>query len=190
MHTLNIDAARKHASDVGLSTPVPLTSGAMTGGANTPYSLNTPDILNSLISITSNPFFENSPTSESPETGTNGNLPNGGDGDDRKVFATLEAASAGGNGSATTAPSLPSPENRQASVQSMRSQLIKDSLKLTIQSKRKNSGKCDLDLVLEQETSSKQRKREEVDSDYYYSIESPNKVPPSFPIDNNLKVNF
>lgn len=63
----------------------------------------------------------------------------------------------------------------------MRSKLIKDSLKLTIQTKRKNSGKEELDVKSELVT--KRHKREEVELTYDFSNDSfaeslpPTKVP-------------
>lgn len=55
-----------------------------------------------------------------------------------------------------------------SSVESMRSKLIKDSLKLTIQAKRKNSGKEELDV--KSELVAKRPKREEVELTYDFSI--------------------
>ena len=171
----------------------------------TPYSLNTPDILNSLISITTNPFFDNIPmTTEARDDGSgaastttntttaggaasnNGDVAGGGSDqesagtpqeastsvstgtsfgsdEDRKVFATLEAPTAGPSPSTSSmAPSAsaPPPTSTLTSVQSMTSQLIKDSLKHTIQSKRKNSGKEDLDIKAELQAAKVRRKEE------------------------------
>jgi hypothetical protein len=75
------------------------------------------------------------------------------------------------------------------SVESMRSKLIKDSLKLTIQTKRKNSGKEELDV--KSELVAKRPKREEVlELTYDFSISNdsiagslpPTKVPRPFVI--------
>jgi len=172
MHSLNIDAAMKHS----LLEVAPPTG----GGTSTPYSLNTPDILNTLMSITNNPFFDNPPSADSPDDHSMSDAQNFGE-EDKKVFATLEAPSSAGP--SPTTPNAPTPlimsPTQPSTVQSLRSQFIKDSLKLTIQSKRKSSGKSDLDLSEELEP--KMKRKEEVDSPtscfYSYSIESPNKVP-------------
>lgn len=201
MQTLNIDAARKLGQDQQnndtLETPAPPA-----GDTGTPYSLNTPDILNSLISITTNPFFDNIPLTSTSATSTNTNTDstaenagggpiesttaaapnNNGTGaanvntgttayesEDLKVFATLEAASAPSTTTGTIGSTGPPPlinimpPLRPTSVQSMTSQLIKDSLKHTIQSKRKSSGKEDLDIKAEL-SKAKIKKREEVRS--------------------------
>lgn len=65
------------------------------------------------------------------------------------------------------------------SVESMRSKLIKDSLKLTIQTKRKNSGKEELDV--KSELVAKRPKREEVELTYDFSISNDSFADESFP---------
>jgi hypothetical protein len=171
MHTLNIDAARKHSLlEIGPPTG---------GGTSTPYSLNTPDILNTLMNITANPFFDPGPADSETGNGSLGSEPLQTGEEDRKVFATLEAPSASPSAPNAPASIIVSPSQPPSSVQSLRSQFIKDSLKMTIQSKRKSSGKTELDLTSEL-LEPKVKRREEVDSPtsfYSYSIESPNKVP-------------
>ncbi|CAG7838550.1 unnamed protein product, partial [Allacma fusca] len=91
------------------------------------------------MSIT-NPFFDSSPIL--PSTTTSESHPSNGD-EDKKVFATLEAP-------------MP-PKCAVQSVSATRSHLIKESLKVAIQSKRKSSGKEDIDLKLELEAKLKKR---------------------------------
>jgi len=155
MKNLNIDVARRHVQEIGETCP----------SSGTPLSLNTPDILNSLISI-ANPFFD-TPPCNGPVDGSmsnpltdqlNNEANNNGDLDgtqDKKVFATLESA--------------PKPK---MSVPSLTTQFIKEGLKLTIQKKRKNCGKEELDVKSELAPSHKMRKKEEVDYYSYYSNHS------------------
>ena len=136
MQNLNIDAARKHGLEAGIQGPPTTGTPSM--------SLNTPDILNTLISIT-NPFFESSPLIQA-NTSSDPQNPGGVVDEEKKVFATLETP---------VVPKFP-----VQSVDQTRSHLIKESLKMAIQTKRKFSGKEELDVKSELEA--KMRKREEV----------------------------
>lgn len=188
MQRLNIEAARKHAGQSDLVTPggPPTGGGGGNGGGVTPISLNTPDILNSLLSI--NPFFDTpstvsqSTTAAGPSstyTSCSESLAGTPEEHEKKVFATLETPTSGSsasstlvtntiggsNPSASSSSSLPSmslvpPSSQPPSVELMRSKLIKEGLKHSIQSKRKSSGKGELDVRAE--LAVKQRKREEV----------------------------
>ncbi|CAL8111083.1 unnamed protein product [Orchesella dallaii] len=197
MQRLNIEAARKHAGQSDLVTPSgPPTSGVGGGGGGggsgngggvTPISLNTPDILNSILNI--NPFFDpptasttisnlGTSTYTSSCAGLGDHLAGTPEDHEKKVFATLETpgglnlpglssssnlvTSAHGASSSLTLPSLlvPPPSTQPPSVELTRSKLIKESLKHSIQSKRKNSGKGELDVRAELVV--KQRKREEL----------------------------
>lgn len=190
MQRLNIEAARKHAGQSDLVTPGPPTGGGGgNGGGVTPNSLNTPDILNSLLNI--NPFFDTPATvthtssmgASSIFSSCSESLAGTPDEHEKKVFATLETPLSsctaapstssnlvtnmlgGGGGMASTSTQqhcmiIPPPSSQPPSVELMRSKLIKEGLKHSIQSKRKSMGKGEMDVRAELVV--KHRKKEEV----------------------------